>query len=84
MERKKKKPWVRKGYEKIVAELEDASRLLRAFGLQLAGYDPGIIAYRKREEHGSFDTRLEFGTTEWEWLKPLLQELRKRRRHGIR
>ncbi len=51
-----------------VRRLESAEKLLTKFGLQLRGFDPGVICYDAKE-----NALLHFGYEEWKWLEPILR-----------
>ena len=59
-------------------------RLLKENGLILSGYDPGVLALRNTgfKDHDGRDrcVSLNFDRAEWNWLEPLLIELRRLRR----
>ena len=72
------------GKEKQVSRASDRAvtkrmnflrKLLKDFGLTLRAYDPGIAASL---EGKPFD----FGKAEWDWIEPLLIELRASREKG--
>lgn len=66
--------------KRIVAEMSETRELLSGFGLRLHGYDPGITAYLESDPStiggGYFREPISLDYIEWEWLKPLLVELR--------
>ena len=71
----------------LVERMTGIRELLAEFEAQLSGFDPGVSALVKGREPGfpgiaagCFGEHLAFDRTEWEWLEPLLQELRARRR----
>lgn len=51
---------------------EELKALLAEFGLRLTAWEPGVAA---RDKGGPLD----FGDREWQWLEPLLRELKQRR-----
>ena len=81
----------RKTVDPVVVEMRDCAALLEEFGLQLHGFDPGVTAFYTgtRSENAPFlggigrgywGEPFSFSSIEWKWLKPLLQELRDRRK----
>lgn len=52
-----------------ITEFQNVKALLAKVGLCLYGYNPGVTAVDKK------DNCLSFGYDEWDWLKPLLEEL---------
>jgi hypothetical protein len=65
---------LRKASEDLAKRSEGLQDLLLEFGLRLAGFDPGVLA-RGIKDGMSYN----FDRHEWEWLEPLLAELRRRR-----
>lgn len=61
--------------KELVQRIDELRELLAEFGLALHGYDPGVSAVRKDSPH----TLLNFNFAEWQWLEPLLIELRQHR-----
>ena len=55
--------------------------LFATFGVRLVAHDPGILGHRLTA-HADV-VRLEFDGGEWQWLEPLLVELRERRAHDV-
>ena len=51
--------------------------LLRYYGLTLMAFDPGVAAWKP--EDLPYQPSYAFSAEMWEWLKPLLVELRERR-----
>lgn len=70
--------------KRLVKERDELRDLLGAFGATLSGWDPGVTAaIPGKRGDGYFGESLSFNAIEWAWLKPLLMELRDRRRgHG--
>lgn len=70
--------------KRIVKEMDEARDLLGEFGLILHGYQPGVTAFLKSNPLARGDgyggEPISFNFSEWEWLKPILEELRDRRR----
>lgn len=69
--------------EEVVKKIQKTQKLLNQFGAKAYAFDPGVRCYIE----GIGDPRgdLDFGSTEWEWLEPLLQELvqfRKEKQRG--
>ena len=59
----------------ITKRMNFLRKLLKDFGLTLRAYDPGIAA--------SLDGKsLDFDRAEWDWIEPLLIELRASREKG--
>jgi len=59
-------------------ELVDGdTALLAHFNLQASGFEPGVMAV---DSSGKYT--FSFNTQEWEWLRPLLEELRDHRANG--
>lgn len=59
--------------KQIIERADYLRSLLNEFGARLHSFDPGVAAMLP-------DTQLmSFGQAEWEWLEPLLIELRDRR-----
>lgn len=79
-----------KGEKRMLAEMKEARDLLAEFGLTLHGFDPGVTAWFKGDRlfpagggvdgQGYFGEPIAFNHAEWKWLKPLLAELRDRRK----
>ena len=72
---------------KIVDRMKEIKELLDEFGLHLAGYDPGVMAWTKQEEDGfghMVGDTIQFDRAEWKWLEPILRELRNYRRSNKR
>ncbi len=76
--------------ERIGKEMNEIATLLAKFNLRLSGYDPGVTAYFIQSEskldtgfggimgaegRGYWGEPFSFNRTEWQWLKPLLEEL---------
>jgi hypothetical protein len=74
----------KKEIDAIHAEAKRLRALLKAFGLTLGGWNPGVLAFQptgRFDYHGRpTSTSLSFERREWAWLEPLLIELRQRRR----
>jgi len=77
--------------QRIAAEAKELRELLDHFGLRLHGFDPGVTALFKEDQpanrphlggagRGFCGEPITFSSIEWAWLKPLLEELRDRRR----
>ena len=69
--------------KKIVRRAGFLRRLLKENGLILGGFDPGVLAYRKIGKDFMGVERsisLDFSRQDWDWLEPLLLEMRKLRR----
>lgn len=68
----------------IINRANHLRTLLQEFGAQLYGFDPGVSAqlidYPEARGHGAFSEPLSFNSTEWQWLEPLLVELRELRK----
>ena len=62
----------------VVKRMTKIRLLLREFGATLSGYDPGVTAYLKLggQRIGWAGEQLDFTHTEWQWLEPLLIELK--------
>jgi len=58
----------------LIARMAELRGLLTEFGLELCGFDPGVLA-RWPERGGS----LQFDRAQWSFIEPLLKELRERR-----
>jgi len=52
-----------------VEKMLEAQELLKHFGFQLFAYDPGVQGKAR-----GYDASFSYG--EWEWLEPLLRELK--------
>jgi hypothetical protein len=52
----------------VISQMEEAEKLLNEFGLRVAGFNPGVSATNGQKQ-------LNFPKNEWEFVKPLLQEL---------
>lgn len=64
---------------RVMREMSEARSLLAEFGARLSGYDPGVTAFfedRSIRGLGYWGEPLSFDRVEWEWLRPLLTELR--------
>lgn len=57
------------------AERKRIKDLLDYFGLSLTGLDPGVMA-RRKDEGDRDPSFVVFNTHEWDWIEPLLIELR--------
>lgn len=66
--------------------MDVARDLLKKFGLDLFGFDPGVSAYFAEDTptppnvvglagRGYWGEPIHFSKLEWQWLKPLLEEL---------
>lgn len=65
----------------IVERMKEIRELFTEFGLILLGFGPGVVAYScDKKKTRTFD----FEAHEWEWLEPLLIELRNLRRNQTR
>ncbi len=67
--------------KKISKAMDEIAILLKEFGAELSGYQPGVSAYVRKEGrdlpgNGYWGESLSFNRTEWEWLRPLLEELK--------
>ena len=63
--------------KKLIAEADFLRSLLAEFDAGLSGWDPGVTAHWKgKRGHGYWGESLSFSHVEWEFLKPLLIELR--------
>jgi len=66
--------------KRICAEMKEIRELIAEFGLTLSGRDPGITAYLQKNPNARGDgwagEPISLNDTEWNWLKPLLLELR--------
>lgn len=63
--------------------MKEIRELIKEFGLTLCGHDPGISAYvdgRPELKASSWNGPFKLDDVEWNWLEPLLKELRDRRR----
>ena len=60
---------------RVVKRINQIRRLLKEFGATLSAYDPGVLAYLSHPT-----VTLDFGSSVWNWLEPLLIELRNARR----
>lgn len=60
----------------LIKRMDFLRDLLKEFGLELRGYDPGVMA-------SHYGTLLEFDYKEWKWLEPLLIELREARKSFV-
>lgn len=72
--------------KRICAEMKEIRELIAEFGLTLSGYDPGITAFIKGKNirgDGFAGEPISLNDTEWNWLKPLLQELLAFRKSGF-
>jgi hypothetical protein len=56
----------------IIARADELRNLVKEFGLELIGFDPGISASIIKWPNYS----VHFDETEWAWLRPLLEELK--------
>ena len=57
--------------------------LLKEFGLNLCGFDPGVSAYWDAHPElrpSAWNGPINLDQNEWRWIEPLLIELRDRRR----
>lgn len=70
----------------IQAQAKELRELLGEFGARLSGWDPGVSAYLPNSPRGMgyMGESLTFDGAEWSWLKPLLEELRDRRKSAPR
>jgi hypothetical protein len=66
-----------------VKRMNEIRDLLSEFGANLSGFNPGVSAYlpNKRTNilgfgRGFFGEHISLSNLEWEWLEPLLVELR--------
>jgi hypothetical protein len=63
----------------IVKDMTKVRNILKKCGARLCGYEPGVTAYiiknPKARGNGAFSEPLNFEHTEWQWLRPLLEEL---------
>lgn len=69
--------------KKLCARMKEIRDLIKEFGLTLVGYDPGISAAVDAKPKLAWDRwsgPIRLNQNEWEWLEPLLQELRMRRK----
>lgn len=72
----------------IIRRAKEIRELLAEFGARLVGFDPGVTAnvvdlpggHHPGFGGGYWGEHMSFNSTEWAWLKPLLEELRDRRR----
>src|SRR5688500_1673658 len=76
-----------KAADKIIVErMKETRELLADFGLVLHGYDPGVTAYVKSDPravgNGWAQEPISLDHNEWQWLEPLLNELRSLR-HNV-
>jgi len=62
--------------KEIIEEMNFTRDLLAEFDSLLLGMDPGVLA----TSPNSLFFSMSFSGTEWEWLRPLLVELRGHRR----
>jgi hypothetical protein len=72
----------RKAIEKRANELDS---LLAEFDIQLSGFDPGVMGYIKSKvKDGVYSTSdtINVDASTWNWLKPILEELRDKRKNG--
>ena len=60
----------------IVKRMDSIRALLKQFGLQLRGIDPGVFACDS--QYRTYD----FGQHEWEWLEPILRKASTRCKHS--
>lgn len=79
----------KKEADRIVARMDFLRALLSEFGASLSGYQPGVTAYLKDQRFsggGYMGEALDFNYSEWEWLEPLLVELRdfRRQKYGAK
>lgn len=66
---------------RLIKERNSLRSLLKEFGARLAGWDPGVTALLPGlRGDGYFGEALSFSQTEWDWLRPLLEELRRLRK----
>ncbi len=85
-ERKRK----RNEQKALVARGKFLRELLDEFGARLSGFDPGVSANIKGKDFrcvgapgaGYWGEHLSFNAIQWEWLEPLLLELRAYREKG--
>ncbi|RJQ25050.1 hypothetical protein C4577_06605 [Candidatus Parcubacteria bacterium] len=61
----------------IVKRMEEIRELLKEFDAILYGYDPGVSFFIKNCNSES----LHLDKHHWEWLEPLLKELREHRKN---
>ena len=70
--------------KRIIKRATFLRRLLKENGLILHGFDPGVSAFKKVGKNPFTKqwhlASLNFDSTEWAWLEPLLLELRRLRR----
>lgn len=72
----------RKDKKALLAEMEEIRSLLLEFNLRLVGYQPGITANvigKTLPSKGYAGEHIDLSAAEWNWLRPLLEELRKLR-----
>lgn len=79
-----------KSLEENLADMKEAELLLKEFGADLVGYDPGVSAvvppppgkYSDDTHYWTYSKNLNFDGFHWAWIKPLLQELLEFRRNA--
>lgn len=59
-----------------MARLAEDRELLKEFGATIFAYDPGVSSYLHPNPNSP---TMHFTGFEWEWLRPLLRELRDHR-----
>jgi hypothetical protein len=76
--------WMSARDKHVIKEMTEIRDLLAEFGLALSGYDPGITAMFKDRPSPVGDgwggEPITLDREEWRWLRPLLEELRSRRK----
>jgi hypothetical protein len=66
----------KKEIKAVVAEMTETRELLSEFGLQLTGMHPGVGARWPNAPGRIYAPSMDFDPAQWEWLEPLLRELR--------
>jgi len=63
-----------KAEKALVKRMDSVEELMSYFNARLRGYDPGVSAFV-----GDRNDLIQFDGESWQWLEPLLIELRERR-----
>jgi hypothetical protein len=70
----------KKETDEIIKRSNFLREILKENGLTLSGFDPGVIAFKiagvNPYSKKQYCVALDFSSTVWEWLEPLLFELR--------